>query len=71
MSIKMKLRYLRENHPDKPSQRDLGDLLGVAEGNYRKLENGHTKSISFEALDKLCAFFNCTPNDLFEYSSDD
>jgi DNA-binding Xre family transcriptional regulator len=70
MSVTVKLRALRENHPDKPSQRVLGDLLGIAEGNYRRLENGHAKSISFDAIDKLCGFFNCTPNDILEYKND-
>lgn len=70
MSIKVKLRNLRENHPDKPSQRALGDVLGVAEDNYRRLEIGKAKSISFEAMNKLCKFFNCTPNDIFDYTND-
>lgn len=70
MTIKMKLRILRESHPDKPSQRTLGDVLGIAEANYRRLENGYAKSISFEALDRLCKYFNCTPNDLLGYEDD-
>jgi putative transcriptional regulator len=70
MTIKMKLRNLRENHPDKPSQRVLGDVLGIAEANYRRLENGYAKSISFDALNRLCNFFNCTPNDLLEFEND-
>ncbi|MGI8500682.1 MAG: helix-turn-helix domain-containing protein [Hassallia sp.] len=70
MVVKVKLKELREKHPNKPSQRDLGDLLEIAEGNYRRLENGHAKSISFDAVNKLCAFFNCTPNDILEYKHD-
>jgi len=70
MVVKVKLKELRDSHPGKPSQRDLGDLLGIAEGNYRRLENGHAKSISFDTVNKLCAFFNCTPNDILEYIHD-
>lgn len=70
MSIQVKLRTLRENHPDKPSQRALGDVLGIAEANYRRLENGHAKSISFDAVDKLCIFFKCTPNDILEFTDE-
>lgn len=70
MVVTVKLKELRDNHPSKPSQRELGDLLGVAEANYRRLENGHAKSISFEAVNRLCAFFNCTPNDILEYKRD-
>jgi DNA-binding Xre family transcriptional regulator len=66
MVVNMKLKDLREKHPNKPSQRELGDLLGIAEANYRRLENGHSKSISFDAIAKLCTFFKCTPNDVFE-----
>lgn len=47
---------LTEKHPSKPSQRELGDLLGITKGNYRRLENGKAKSINFDAVDKLCAF---------------
>ena len=69
MVLKVKLKELRENHPDSPSQRALGDFLGIAEGNYRRLENGYAKSIAFETIDKLCSFFNCTPCDILEYSN--
>ena len=68
--MKVRLKELRESHPDTPSQRTLGDLLGIAEGNYRRLENGHAKSITFDALDKLCKFFGCMPNDILEFSND-
>ena len=70
MTVKLRIRTLRENHPDKPSQRVMGDLLGIAESNYRKLETGYTQSITLKALDKLCKFFKCRPEDIFEYVED-
>lgn len=70
MVMKIKLKQLRESHPNKPSQREMGDYLGIAEGNYRKLENGFTKSISLELFSKLCEYFKCTPNDILEYVED-
>lgn len=70
MAVNVKLKKLRENHPNKPSQRELGDFLGIAEANYRRLENGYAKSITFEAVDKLCKFFQCTPNDILEFTND-
>ena len=70
MAVIIRLKELREKHPNTPSQRALGDYLGIAEGNYRKLENGHTKSITIETLDRLCKFFNCTTNDILEYVND-
>lgn len=68
--MKIHLKELREIHPNKPSQREVGDYLGIAEGNYRRLENGFTKSISFELMEKLCKFFKCNANDLFEFYDD-
>ena len=38
MAVIIRLKELREKHPNTPSQRALGDYLGIAEGNYRKLE---------------------------------
>ena len=63
MAVVLKLKELREKHPDNPSQRVLGDVLGIAEANYRRLENGIAKSMTFEAIEKLCNFYDCTPND--------
>lgn len=70
MTVIIKLKKLRESHPATPSQRTLGDVIGVAEANYRRLENGRAKSITFEAIDKLCAFFDCTPNDIIDFKKD-
>ena len=64
------LEKLRKNHPEKPSQRALGDVLGIAENNYRNLEKGKVKSITFIQLEKLCEFFKCNTNDIFEYIED-
>ena len=66
MAVRLKIREMRLNHPNKPSQRSMGDLLGIAESNYRKLETNGTSTISFEAIDILCRFFECGPGDLFE-----
>ena len=65
MTVKLKIREMRQNHPDKPTQRYMGDLLGITESNYRKLETGYTKTVSLEIMDKLCEFFKCEPGDLF------
>ena len=70
MTVRLRIKELRENHPEKPSQRTLGDVLGIAEANYRNLENGKSKTVSLEALDRLCKFFDCTHVELFEYIKD-
>ena len=68
MKVKLKIKELRI---DKGlSQRQLADMLGVTEGNYRRLENNQLKQISFETIGFLCEFFNCTTEGIFELLSD-
>ncbi len=64
MPVKIKVKQLRQN--TKYTQRQIADLLGVTESNYRKLENNRIKSISLDTIDFLCTFFKCNPNDVFE-----
>jgi DNA-binding Xre family transcriptional regulator len=64
MSVTVKIKNLRS---DKGlTQRQIADAMGITETNYRKLENNNVKSISYETLEFLCKYFNCTPNDIFE-----
>ena len=70
MTVKLKIRELRLNHPDKPTQRFMGDLLGMTESNYRKLESNSLESVKFEHLDKLVKFFNCKIDEMVEYVND-
>lgn len=65
-TVKLKIKQLRTNHPDKPSQRFMGDLLGVTESNYRRLESNLLQSVKFEHLNKLINFFECDFMDLWE-----
>jgi DNA-binding Xre family transcriptional regulator len=64
--IRLRVRELRLNHPNKPSQRFMGDLLGVTESNYRRLESNKLLSINIKHLEKLLEFFDCYPNEIFE-----
>jgi putative transcriptional regulator len=63
----MKIKKLREG---KYTQREMADMLGVTETNYRRLENNQLQSVTFEALNKLCKIFDCTPEKLLEYIND-
>jgi DNA-binding Xre family transcriptional regulator len=45
--------------------------LGNSEGYASQLVNGKSVSIRFDKLEMLCKAFNCTPNDLFDYSEDE
>lgn len=66
MPVKLKIKNLRLTHPEKPSQRFMGDLLGMTESNYRKLESNNLESIKFDHLDKLTDFFKCPLNEILE-----
>ncbi|MCC5661991.1 helix-turn-helix domain-containing protein [Nostoc sp. XA010] len=64
MTAKVNIKELRLGK--NLTQRQVADLLGVTESNYRKLESNKVKSVSLIAIYKLCKAFSCTPNDLFE-----
>ncbi len=67
MEVRLKIRELRENHPDRPTQRFMGDLLGMTESNYRKLETNKLDSVKLSHLSKLATFFGCSEaNSLIE-----
>jgi DNA-binding Xre family transcriptional regulator len=70
MTVKLKVRELRITHPEKPSQRFMGDLLGMTESNYRKLESNVLESVKLDYLDKLVKFYNCKLDEILEYVND-
>ena len=41
--------------------------LGMSYQNFNKMVNNQTKSIRYENIEAMCMFFNCTPNELFEF----
>ncbi len=43
---------------------------GFTEGEARCLLNSKRKRISFKMITRLCTFFECTPNDLFDWDGD-
>ena len=45
---------------------NLGNSVGYAS----QLVNDKSVSIRFDKLEMLCKAFNCTPNDLFDYTDD-
>lgn len=42
--------------------------MGMSYQNFNKMINNQTKSIRYENIEALCDIFNCTPNDLFEFT---
>lgn len=64
MSTKMKIKDLRLGK--NLTQRQVADILGITESNYRKLESNRIKSIALATIYTLCKTFSCNPGDLFE-----
>lgn len=67
--IKMKLHIkLAEK---RMTQKQLSELLSIRIGTISAYCNDTFKMINKEHLNKMCTFFNCTPNDLIEYVPDE
>ena len=62
-----KLKTLRESKGI--SQKELSDKTGIRLPTISEMERCVTKSCSLENLDKLCSFFKCTLNDIYEFSN--
>lgn len=65
MTVKLRIKELRDAQPQKYTQRYMGDYLGITEGAYRKLESNGMNSIRMDFIDKLCTLFKCEIGDLF------
>ncbi len=48
------------------SQKELSEQTGIRYPTISEMERNATKSCSLGNLAKLCAFFNCTLNDIYE-----
>lgn len=44
--------------------------LGMSYQNFNKMINNETRSIRYENIETLCLLFECTPNDLFEFTEE-
>lgn len=69
--LKLRIRELREKHPEKPSQHTMALKLGVVESTYKRMESNQVKSIPIRHLEKLVDIFDCEVSDLFERSKND
>jgi len=66
--IKMKLHIKLAER--RLTQKELSKTLNIRLGTVSAYCNDTFKVISKEHLDKMCNFFNCTPNDLIQYIPD-
>lgn len=44
----------------------LCSVSGISQTNLENIIRGKTNSISFNYIEKLCYFLDCTPNELFD-----
>ncbi len=51
------------------TQQELGKKIGLAQGNYTRLERGITQ-MTFERLEEIAAVFEMSPNAVIEYDTD-
>ena len=56
MSVGFKIKKLREEK--KLSQPELADILKISQSDLSKIENGRTKKIDFQLMDKVCKEFD-------------
>lgn len=61
--VKLELAVLRAKR-GRITQSELSRLTGITQKQLSALERGETSKIDFVTLEKLCTFFQCTPNDL-------
>jgi CBS domain-containing protein len=57
-------QWEQANPGEKLTLRRLSDLVGVNKNTLSRLRSGTAERIDLRTLDRLCGFFNCTPNDL-------
>lgn len=49
---------------------DISKATGISRTTLTSIYYDRAKSITFEVLDKLCIYFNCSLNDIIEYKKD-
>lgn len=49
---------------------ELSEKTGISRTTLTNLYYRRCKAISFDVLDKLCTFLNCTVDDIIEYRND-
>ncbi len=66
----LKLRVLELLEKNGKTKYWLYKQLGMSYQNFNKMVNNETKSIRYENIETLCLLFNCTPNELFEFTEE-
>ncbi len=66
----LKLRVLELLEKNGKTKYWLYKQLGMSYQNFSKMINNETQSIRYENIETLCLIFNCTPNELFEFTDE-
>ena len=66
--LMLKLRALELLEKQGKTKYWLYKQLGMSYQNFSKMINNQTKSIRYENIETMCLLFNCTPNELFEFT---
>lgn len=64
--LKLRVKELLEK--ENKTKYWLYKQLGMSYQNFSKMIYNETKSIRYENIETLCLIFNCTPNELFEFT---
>jgi putative transcriptional regulator len=67
----IKLRVIELLEKNGKTKYWLYKQLGMSYQNFSKMINNETKSIRYENIETLCLLFDCTPNELFEFSENE
>ncbi|MBQ4154424.1 MAG: helix-turn-helix transcriptional regulator [Clostridia bacterium] len=66
----LKLRAIELLEKNGKTKYWLYKQLGMSYQNFNKMINNQTKSIRYENIEAMCLLFDCTPNELFEFSKE-
>ena len=66
----LKLRAIELLEKNGKTKYWLYKQLGMSYQNFNKMINNQTKSIRYENIEAMCLLFDCTPNELFEFSEE-
>lgn len=55
---------------EKLTQKELSSILDIRLQTISDMENGKSRSLSVDTIEKLCDYFNCDIGDLWEYIPD-
>lgn len=69
MSVKVRLRELREAKNPRLSLNDMARLTGLSPQQIQRIEAGDSW-FSRDSMERICKALSCTPGDLLDYIPD-